>query len=94
MIPGLFPGSTLETVYMPTHVSRETAVQSQELPPKGGEISQLALETIGSALSAHLKQSENDLVHYQFDNGAQAAVYIPEERNTVLQALGLTLLEA
>lgn len=92
MVPDLFPGAPLEAIYIPkfgpTRVSRgvEAALTANIVTPA-------ALSAIGNALAAYLQASDNNMVHYQFDDGPQAVIYFPAERSTVLQALGLTLLE-
>lgn len=92
MVPDLFPGAALEAIYVPKLGLKKTSVES-DTALKGGAVTQTALMAIGNALVTYLTASDNDMAHYQFDDGAQAVVYFPSERATVLQAMGLTLLE-
>lgn len=92
MVPDLFPGSTLEAIYLPK-LGLTRATRQADTVLTGHVVTPAALAAIGNALTTYLHQSGNDMAHYEFDDGAQAVVYLPSERRTILQALGLTLLE-
>jgi hypothetical protein len=92
MVPDLFPGATLEAIYVPKLGLKGASRQSDALL-KTDVVTPAALAAIGNALVTYMLETDNDMVRYQFDDGAQAVIYFPAERNTVLQALGLTLLE-
>ena len=92
MVPDLFPGSQLETIFIP-------AASGDAVSPTGStnllneaRVTVPALSAIGSALSAELERTGNDMVRYEFDDGAEAIAYLPDVRGTVLQATGLVLL--
>lgn len=92
MVPDLFPGSQLETIFIP-------AASGDAVSPTGStnllneaRVTVPALSAIGSALSTELERTGNDMVRYEFDDGAEAIAYLPDVRGTVLQATGLVLL--
>jgi len=92
MVPDLFPGSPLETIFIP-------ATSGDGLSPTGSTkllnetlVTIPALSAIGSALTAELERTGSDMVRYEFDDGAEAIAYRPEVQGTVLQATGLVLL--
>lgn len=102
MIPDLFPETTLEALYIPANdVGEEIHVETMA---NGGQrftavdsalrVTTPALKSIGKALVAQLELSGNDMVIYEFGDGAQAIAYLPDVRSTVLQATGLVLLNA
>lgn len=92
MIPDLFPGSALETIYIPADSSDKAT--SGEAAGFVGEslVTAPALTAIGAALLAELESTGNDMVLCNLDEGAQAIAYRPEVRNTVLQSTGLVLI--
>lgn len=92
MIPDLFPGSTLETIYIPADSSDKVAAGDAGEFVGESSVTAPALTAIGAALSAELESTGNDMVLCNLDEGAQAIAYFPEVRNTVLQATGLVLL--
>jgi hypothetical protein len=93
MVPDLFPGSKLEVLYIPSdNKNAAVAQQTGNAALAGTPITTAALRVIGRALEAKLSSCENDMVVYEFDDGAKVIAYLPEVRNTVLQAVGLTLL--
>ena len=94
MVPDLFPGSALEAIYIPKFGPTRVSPGVEPALLTANIVTPAALSAIGNALATHLQVSDNDMVHYQFDDGPQAVIYFPAERSTVLQALGLTLLEA
>ena len=92
MVPDLFPGSHLETIFIPS-------ISTDGLSPTGsasllGEarVTVPALSAIGAALAAEMDRTGNDMVRYEFDDGSEAIAYLPDVRGTVLQATGLVLL--
>lgn len=92
MVPDLFPGSRLETIFIP-------AASGDDVSPTGSaklldeaRVTVPALSAIGSALTAELERTGNDMVRYEFDDGSEAIAYLPDVRGTVLQATGLVLL--
>lgn len=93
MVPDLFPGASLEAIYVPKLGLKGARQDSKRMLP-ASVVTGTALAVIGAALLTHFNQTGNNMAHYEFDDGAQAVVYLPSERGTVLQALGLTLLEA
>jgi hypothetical protein len=92
MVPDLFPGASLEAIYVPK-LGLKHASRGSDALTSDSVLTQAALAAMGNALLMHMQASDNDMVHYQFDDGAQAVIYLPDERSTVLRALGLTLLE-
>lgn len=92
MLPDLFPGSRLETIYIPASDSDGLTTSSVHALSGGARIATSALSAIGAALTTELTGSSNDMARYEFDNGAQVFAYFPEARDAVLQATGLVIL--
>ena len=95
MMPNLFPGCELEILYIPADtLCTVTSKASAEDFNKGGRrITPAALSAIGYALVGQLAAAGNDMVEYKSDDGMQVIAFLPHVRRTVLQALGLSLLE-
>lgn len=92
MVPDLFPGSQLETIFIPAASGDGVSPIGSTKLLNEARVTVPALSAIGAALSAELERTGNDMVRYEFDDGAEAIAYLPEVRGTVLQATGLVLL--
>lgn len=92
MIPDLFPGSALETIYIPPDGGDNVSVGGGSQFLGASRITIPALSAIGVALVSELESTGNDMVLCDLDQGGQAIAYMPEVRNTVLQSTGLVLL--
>jgi hypothetical protein len=90
MVPDLFPGSAIETLFVPAPGGNvASTVASADL---ADSISVTALAAIGSALAVEMEDTGNDMVRYEFDNGSQAIAYLRDVRDTILKATNLVLL--
>jgi len=94
MVPDLFPGIALETVYVPKSNTRDDVKTSSsgEFNTGTSRVTAPALSAIGAAIVAQLERTGEDMVLYEFDDGARAIAYLPQVRDTVLTATGLVLL--
>lgn len=95
MLTNLFPGCELEILYIPADTEEQDREQVTSRHFEQGEkrVAPEALSAIGYALVGQLKAAGNDMAEYKNDEGAQIIALLPQVRDTVLQALGLSLLE-
>lgn len=92
MLPDLFPSVALEAIFVPSSNTQHMTASSVAMVANAPRITGQALTAIGQALVAQLAANGNDMAVYEFDDGAQAIAYLPDARETVLRAVGLTLL--
>lgn len=93
MMPSLFPGSELEILYIPADTEEREQITSRHFVQGEKRVVPEALSAIGYALVGQLKAAGNDMAEYKDDEGAQIIAFFPQVRDTVLQALGMSLLE-
>lgn len=93
MVADFFPGVALETLYIPSTGNNRSATQSQPfdiLPPEA-RVTTPSLSAIGHALLQEMQTEGNDMVVHEFDDGSKAIAYLPEVRETVFKATGISL---
>ena len=92
LIPDLFPGVSLETLYVHDVGKHSSDAGVSDTMTRPGSVSPLALTAIGTAIAKELQDTGTDMVHYPLDGEAEVIVFIPDVRSTVLHATGTTLL--
>jgi len=91
LIPDLFPGVPLETLYV--HATGKKHTQHMPLQETCNDTGLcMALTAIGTAIAKELQDTKNDMCRHELDDGAAVFVFLPEVRPTVLQATGTALL--
>ncbi len=94
LVPDLFPGVSLETLYVHNSSSHSSDGWVSDTMMQPGSVSPMALTAIGTAIAKELQDTGTDMVHYPLDGGSEVIVYTPDVRSTVLHATGTTLLTA
>ena len=90
LIPDLWPESDLEMLLIPP-------VDGSEGPATcaiyTGRLNRDVMRVIGRAIRAEFHASGTEMMQFQLDSGAEIYVHLPEVRQIVAAAVGVTLLE-
>lgn len=92
LIPDLFPGVTLEVLYVHNRTEHSTDIKINDTAIRALSLTVSALKAIGMAIEKEMRDSNNEIVHYPLSDESEIVVFLPEVRSVVLQATGTTLL--
>lgn len=92
LIPDLWPVSKLELLYLPPDdVQPGPAVAANF----AGQVDRAVLRAVGRAIRHALDSmfdDDCDMLSFELDSGATIYIFLPEARETVVEAAGVTLL--
>ncbi len=92
LIPDLFPGVALETLYLHDGCKHCNDTSPTNTVPTG--ISPGAMTAIGTAILSELRSQKTELLTCPLEGNTEVIVFIPEIRSVVLKATGTTLLSS
>lgn len=92
LIPDLWPVSKLELLYLPPDdVQPGPAIAASF----SGQVDRAVLRAIGRAVRhafESMYDDDCDMLSFELDSGATIYIFVPEARETVVEAAGVTLL--
>jgi hypothetical protein len=90
LIPDLWPESDLEMLFIPPVDGPEGPATRASYT---GRLNRDVMRVIGRAIRAEFQASGTDMMKLQLDSGAEVYVHIPEVRQILCVATGVTLLD-